>query len=268
MANIQLPNIRLYYEEHGAGAPILCIHGTSSSALMWGGSIEPLARLGRVIIYDRRGCTRSERPNPYLTTSPSEHADDAAALLGALAATPAIVIGRSYGGEVALDLALRYPRHVRALILLEGATLTLSPEARQWDAAMTERILASAADRPELAAELLLREVLGDAVWEEFPAELQCMFADNSPAVLAEFRGGPLGVTRDQLTRIRQPALLVAAADSPAAFREATRAVAAAIPGARVELIDGGHLVNPAHPVVLGFIEQMLADQVARAVIR
>jgi pimeloyl-ACP methyl ester carboxylesterase len=124
--------VRLYYEERGRGAPILCIHGGGSSALMWADAVEGLARLGRVISYDRRGCTRSERPEPYERTSVAEQADDAAALLDALAAAPAVVIGRSYGGAVAIDLALRYPDRVRALVLLEGDALGLSPAALEW----------------------------------------------------------------------------------------------------------------------------------------
>src|SRR5687768_17879869 len=112
--------VRLYYEEHGSGATILCIHGGGSSAVMWADAIEELARLGRVIAYDRRGCARSERPEPYERTSVAEHADDAAALLDALTAAPAVVVGRSYGGTVATDLALRYPDRVRALVLLEA----------------------------------------------------------------------------------------------------------------------------------------------------
>jgi pimeloyl-ACP methyl ester carboxylesterase len=50
----------------------------------------------------------------------SEHADDAAALLDALDAAPAVIIGRSYGGTVALDLAIRHPDKVRAIAVLEG----------------------------------------------------------------------------------------------------------------------------------------------------
>jgi len=109
-----------HYAERGAGAAILCIHGLSSSAQMWrDAAIDELARLGRVIVYDRRGCTRSERPEP-LETSVAQQAEDAAALLEGLDATPAVVIGRSYGGEVATELALRHRDHVRALVLLEG----------------------------------------------------------------------------------------------------------------------------------------------------
>ncbi|HEY8474656.1 MAG TPA: alpha/beta fold hydrolase [Natronosporangium sp.] len=75
--------VRLYCEERGSGAPILCVPGAGSSTQLWEGAIEQLARLGRVIAYDRRGCSRSERPDGYSRTSVAEHAADAAALLDA-----------------------------------------------------------------------------------------------------------------------------------------------------------------------------------------
>ncbi len=132
MPDVRVNGVRLYYEEHGSGDPILLIHGTSSSALIWGDAVDAAARLGRAIVYDRRGCTRSERPSPYDITSVPLHADDAAALLEALHATPATVIGRSYGGEIALDLASRYPEQVRALALLEPLVLGLDEDADRW----------------------------------------------------------------------------------------------------------------------------------------
>jgi pimeloyl-ACP methyl ester carboxylesterase len=259
MPDIQLPDIRLYYEEHGAGDPILCIHGTSSSAMVWGAAVAELARFGRVIVYDRRGCSRSQRPEPYVTTSVSEHADDAAALLEALAATPAIVIGRSYGGEVAIDLALRYPERVRALVLLEAAILGLAPDALHWAQEVNDVVQSAAATRGvEAVAEVFLRRVLGDAAWEQFPDAARRMFTANSPAILAEFAGGLQQVDPAALARIVQPTLLVAATDSPDAFRQVTEAMAAAIPHARTVLVGGGHLVNPAESAVLSFIQEGL----------
>src|SRR5437667_1786656 len=69
MAELNANGVRLYYEEHGRGDPILCIHGTSSSAMVWRpAAIDELSEQGRVILYDRRGCTRSERPDPYETS--------------------------------------------------------------------------------------------------------------------------------------------------------------------------------------------------------
>lgn len=64
--------VRLHYEEHGSGGPILCIHGAGSSAIAWADAAKELARLGRVITYDRRGCARSERPVPHQRTSVAE----------------------------------------------------------------------------------------------------------------------------------------------------------------------------------------------------
>lgn len=89
------------------------------------------------------------------------------------------------------------------------------------------------------------------------------MFADNGPAILAEFEGGGLEMDPVALARVQQPTLLVAAADSPDAFRQATDAMAAAIPKARTVLVGGGHLVNPAEPAVLSFIQEVLARRVS-----
>jgi esterase len=257
MPDIHLPRIRLYYEESGSGDPILCIHGTSSSAMVWGAATSELSQLGRVIVYDRRGCHRSERPVPYATTSVSEHADDAASLLQALGAVPAVVIGRSYGGEIATDLALRYPGAVRALVLLEGAPPALSAAAKRWEDEVTRATQAVAATRGvEAVAESFLRSVLGDAAWDQFPDETKRMFTGNSPAILAEMAGGNLLVDARTLAGITQPTLLVAAEDSPEAFREATEAMALALPDARTVLIGGGHLINPADPAVLSFLKE------------
>jgi len=257
MPELQVNGIRLYYEEHGEGPPILCVHGTGSSALMWGAVVPELAGLGRVIVYDRRGCTRSQRPDPYDKTSVAEHADDAAALLDALGATPATVVGRSYGGEVALDLALRYPERVRGLVVLEGASLNLSTEAMAWDESLRQQVLATAAEDVTTVGAKLIREVLGDGAWEGFPAPVRQMFTDNGPAIVAEINGGSLQVDQSALASIDKPTLLVAAAHSPEVFRQVTDVMAAAMPNSRTFIVEGGHLINPADPAVLRFLREL-----------
>jgi pimeloyl-ACP methyl ester carboxylesterase len=257
----EINGVRLYYEDRGHGAPILCVHGAGSSALVWADAAERLARLGRVISYDRRGCTRSERPRPYDRTSVAEHADDAAALLDALDAAPAVVVGRSYGGTVALDLALRHPHCVRALVVLEGdAPRELAPATAAWVDGLSARLCDVAAEAGvDAVAETLIDEVLGAGGWRSLPADLRQVLADNGAAVLAELRGEWwLDADAADLGSVTQPALLVAAADSRPELREPTDALARVLPNARVARVAGGHLIDPAAPEVLAFVEELL----------
>jgi len=260
MPEIRVNGVSLYYEEHGSGEPILCIHGTGSSAAIWEDAVKTLATRGRTIAYDRRGFSRSERPEPFVTDV-HQHADDAAALIDALAAAPAIVIGRSQGGEIAVDLALRYADRVRALALLEGGALSLGDAAARWLADLDEQVFAAAEADMGTVGRTMLTSVLGDGVWEQLPEPVQELFTDNGPAIVAEHRGGLLDVSAEQLGTILHPTLLVAAKSSPPALSEVTDLMAAAMPSATVAWVDGGHLIDPAHPAVLGFVDEVLAPR-------
>jgi esterase len=262
MSQISVNGVSIYYEEHGAGEPILCIHGTGSSAALWTDAAADLATRGRAIVYDRRGFARSGRPEPYVPDV-RQHADDAAALLDALGAVPAIVIGRSFGGEIAVDLARRYPDRVRALALLEGGGFSLSESFRAWSDELDKQILEAAETDMSSVGEVMLRSVVGDAGWDGVPEPVRRIFSANGPAIAAEHRGGLLDVSLEQLGTIGQLTLLVAGKDSPPAFADVTRIVARAIPAARVEWVEGGHLIDPAHPVVLAFVDEVLASAVA-----
>jgi pimeloyl-ACP methyl ester carboxylesterase len=258
MSEIRVNGVTLYYEEHGSGEPMLCIHGTGSSAALWSTAAAELGRRGRTIVYDRCGFGRSERPEPFLTDV-HKQADEAAALLDALGAAPALVIGRSHGGEIAVDLALRYPDRVRALALLEGGGLSLGDGVMRWIRELDERLEAAAASDIATVGETMLRGVLGEAAWEQLPEPVRATFTANGPAILAEERGGLLAVTPAELAAIEQPTLIVAAKDSPPAFAEAASLLSAAMPAATVAWVDGDHLIDPAHPAVLAFVDEVLA---------
>ena len=108
----------LYYEEAGEGAPILLIHPAGAAASTWGAATDELARIGRVITYDRRGYARSGG-EPARSISP--HTADAAAILEHLRAPPAVVVGTSAGSTIAVDLAVRRPELVGAVVAHEAA---------------------------------------------------------------------------------------------------------------------------------------------------
>jgi pimeloyl-ACP methyl ester carboxylesterase len=253
-------DVKLYYEERGSGTPIVGIHGAGSSALFWEDAAEALSDLGRVIVYDRRGCTRSERPAPYEMTSVEEHADDALALMRALDAEPAILIGRSYGGTVALDLALRHPQSVLGIALLEAGPMGLSPDYDAWYESLRVRLDELAADgRVDAVGETVIREVFG--AWEELPEAFREVFTDNSLALLAEIRGGE-HIENARLGELGVPTLIMTADESPEALQHGSDALVEALPGAKAVRVGGGHAIDPAGDAVRVFVASLIEQTV------
>ncbi|MGH8926444.1 MAG: alpha/beta fold hydrolase [Acidimicrobiia bacterium] len=154
---------------------------------------------------------------------------------------------------------------MRALVLLEPALFTVDPEADAWAGELRRNVLAAAAEDPAVAAEAVIRLALGDEAWESLPSDLQTLFRAAAPAVLAETRGlgldlseQPLRLSVEELAGIEQKALLVSSEDSPEVLRNVNDRLATALPNAELVLVPGGHLIHPAHPAVVQFLDQLL----------
>jgi pimeloyl-ACP methyl ester carboxylesterase len=161
---------------------------------------------------------------------------------------------------VAIDLALRFSDRVRALVLLEGDALGLSTAALGWTRGIRDRLREVAArDGVDAVYGALIGEVLGQGAWDSFPEEVRRILTENGPALLAE-----LGYVDEVMpdaaafATIDKPALLVAASESPPEQRVMTELMADALPDARTALVAGGHLIDPAAPEVLAFVEEEL----------
>ena len=236
----------LYYEERGAGVPILLIHPAGSTASTWGAVPGELARLGhRVISYDRRGNARSlDEPVRSVAT----HTADAAALLEYLQTPPAVVVGTSAGATIAIDLAVRRPDLVRAVVAHEAPwRFTRHLPARSQVAALVRIGWNVLRGRDCHAAEALLRGAYayrdGGSAWDAFPDEWRRVGRANARAALADFRNS-IGdyPSAAALSTIRVPVVCSYGARSPANMFRFARALAAAIPTARVEEVAGaGH---------------------------
>ena len=115
MPYAQVNGIRIYYEVHGTGEPLLWIGGLGANILEIPYLTDTYSREFQFIVFDSRGCGRSEKPvEDY---SMAGFADDTAGLLDALGIGSAYVYGSSMGGMIAQELALRHPEKVRALVL-------------------------------------------------------------------------------------------------------------------------------------------------------
>lgn len=111
----RINDINLYYEVHGAGEPLLMIHGLASRGQGYNYQIPALAPHFQLITFDNRGVGETDQPDePY---SIPQMADDAAALLDHLGIQTARVLGISMGGMIAQELALRHPQRVSKLAL-------------------------------------------------------------------------------------------------------------------------------------------------------
>ena len=107
--------IRIAYEMHGDGAPLLLIQGLGYPRWGWEPVLAPLAESFRVIAFDNRGIGESEiPPGPYTTRMLAE---DAIVVLDRVGVERAHVCGASLGGMVAQEVAVGWPERVDRLVL-------------------------------------------------------------------------------------------------------------------------------------------------------
>ena len=107
--------MRIAWERHGSGQPLLLIHGLGYARWGWEPVVEPLARSFDVILFDNRGIGESDAPpGPYTAAG---LAADAAQVLDEAGVERAHVLGTSLGGMVAQELALAAPERVDRLVL-------------------------------------------------------------------------------------------------------------------------------------------------------
>jgi proline iminopeptidase len=250
MSTATVNGTNLYYEQIGAGPPALVLHGGLGLDHTPYRGLDALADRLRLVYYDHRGNGRSERIAPDTITM-ERLADDAAALATRLEATPAVVIGHSYGGFVAQELAIRHPEQVAALILVDTTPGQLGesdapgedqgpPPPAEW----LEAVSSAPRDDAEFAAGLraLLPYYLADRA--SLPAVeaavsrivFDAAAANRSMEVLAGWSAA------DRLSAIRVPTLVVVGRHDLIASPAQARRIARRIPDARlVELEHSGH---------------------------
>src|SRR5258706_2488998 len=119
MPPVMVNGVELYYEESGAGDPVVFSHGLLWSGRMYDAQVAQLKSRWRCITYDHRGQGQSPpSPRPY---DMDDLAVDAAQLIEKLGAKPCHFVGLSMGGFVGLRLAIRRPELLRSLVLIESA---------------------------------------------------------------------------------------------------------------------------------------------------
>lgn len=129
---VKVPGAALYVEVRGSGPVLLCISGGPTDAGMFTDLGGRLADRYTVVSYDQRGHSRSALDGEPEDIPVALHADDAAAILAAVADEPAYVYGSSGGGTIGLELLVRHPELVRTVVAHEAPVFELLPDAARW----------------------------------------------------------------------------------------------------------------------------------------
>jgi pimeloyl-ACP methyl ester carboxylesterase len=254
MSTATVGDLDLYYEEHGAGDPLLLIMGLGADSAAWMFQVPDFARYYRTVVFDNRGVGRSAKPpGPY---SIAQMADDTAGLLDAVGIDRCHVVGVSMGGMIAQEMALRHPARVRGLVL---ACTYPEPDAeieRQRRASVAEMggsvtasgdiaIDLSSLD-PLLFFQNLLPRVFNQAFIDTELPRLMTLFGGalqygiSMEAILGQVAAVMSHRTTDRLHRIGAPTLVITG-DADLLIPPAhSDALARHIPGARLVKIPGG----------------------------
>jgi pimeloyl-ACP methyl ester carboxylesterase len=247
MPEVEVNGVRLYYELLGDGEPLVLVHGSWADATGWQLVVPGLADSFRVLVYDRRGHSRSERPDT--PGSVDEDGDDLAALLVALELAPAHVVTNSYGGNIALRLATSRPDVFRSLCchepplwsLLEGdaeSQAMLQQGARSVEA-VGRRIAEG--DHEGAARQFVEEVAFGPGAWEnELPPEVRAVMVQNAPTFLDELQDPEqLRIDEAALARLEVPVRLTEGSESPPVFPRVIERLAELVPAVTRETIEG-----------------------------
>jgi len=221
---LEVRGVELRWFERGSGHPVLLLHETAVASAAWLPLAEDLGPHARAIGFDRRAWGASGVPDGYARTTVEEQAEDAAALLEALEATPALVCGAGLGAVVALELLLGRRALVASAVLIEPPLLMLLPEATDQFAADRQLLESAAPDGVEGVVDLYLRGrllALGPGV-ERLPDPLTEPARERPRSVLAE-----LGATSawrrpvSSLSGAERRSLIVTCSGTPPLLRAA-----------------------------------------------
>jgi pimeloyl-ACP methyl ester carboxylesterase len=250
----------LHAEWHGAatsGAPLVLLHGLGSSSADWGPQLPAFTARHRVLAVDLPGHGRSPLPRGRLTVAGM--ADGVARLLARLDVPPAHVVGLSLGGCVALALALQAPERVRSLVLV-NAFARLRPAGPRGALRMLARLVLLAAPMERLAAHVARGIFPEPGQRDLYEAAVASLSRTPRRAYVAAC-GALAGFdARSRLAQVRCPTLIVAGGRDTTVPRTAKQALASAIPGARLVVLDESrHASNLDQPerfnrLVLDFI--------------
>jgi pimeloyl-ACP methyl ester carboxylesterase len=245
--------VKLYYEEHGAGMPLVLAYGIGGNADLWDVNVKALSAGHRVVLWEPRGHARSDSPADPMQYSFARWVLDLRAVLDHLGIRKAHVGGLSLGAGIATRFALRFPARVRSLLVTNSSSaagLPMSPaslvmRARSIEVTLNEGMEAMAefgmASNPNVANRLALDPSSKAEFYAYYRRLTPIGYANSLRALLA------MDYIHADLPKLRMPVLLIGGDRDPAL--EPMKAMHRKIRGSKlVVLSDASHFANRDQP--------------------
>lgn len=250
----------VHVEELGSGPGLLCLHGIGSSSRSFASQLQHLRGSYRVLAWDAPGYGRSA--DPPSAPGIDGYADAAAALIAQRGLGSVHVLGVSFGGVVAVRLAMRHPLCVRSLILADSSPGSAVDPERAEQMRQRGALLAAA------GADTFARTRAPRLLSPSAPAELIREVAVNMAASIRlpgyAYAAEAMAEAdhRDVFSRIAVPTLVLCGSEDGVTPPSISRDIARSVPGARLRLIEGaGHLSNQEQPRLFNrLVAEFLAD--------
>lgn len=249
MPFIDVRDLTIYYELHGAGERVLWISGTGADLRQNPARGKgPLEQRFEVLMYDQRGLGRTSKPDvPYTMI---DYADDAAGLMDALGWERAHVVGVSFGGMVAQQLALRHPERVDRLVLActssggdGGESFPLGTIDDLPEAERLPRVMELFDSRNDLRADPPVYAPQFEWLSKVMAAApLNADDPDHEMGRRRQLAARDGHDTFDRLGEISAPTLVIGGRFDQQAPPDNLERLARAIPEAELVMVDGGHL--------------------------
>lgn len=260
----KIGDLELYYERMGQGPRLLFISGTGGDLRLKPNVFDgPLPKHFDTLAYDQRGLGQSSKPDrPY---SMAEYAEDAARLMEEIGWGSALVIGVSFGGMVAQELAINHPHMVEGLVL--ACTTPGGAGGSSYPFHTIEHLKGEERARHMIP----ISDLRHDAAWaaahpEQYAKMVELAAADpyaDEPGMAGgrhrQIEARARHDTWDRLDQIRCPTLVCAGRYDGIAPPEIVGAMANRIRGAELRLFEGGHLFmlqdREAFPAMIRFLK-------------
>jgi pimeloyl-ACP methyl ester carboxylesterase len=277
--------VSLAYQEHGAGTPVVFVHGSVSDLRTWKHQLPAMRGRYRAIAYSRRYARPNEDIDDGVDDQMLPHVEDLVAFLRSLEIDRAHLVGHSWGGFITLLTAIRHPDLVHSLVLMEPPVLTLFMSNRPGPGELlrlcfkrpittiaTVRFGVTAVAPAQKAFrrgdnESALRAfgcgVLGKPAFEKLSEARLQQVRDNIKAERAKTLGeGFPPLSENDVRAMRAPSLLLVGERSPLFLRRLSSSLLELLPKSeRVEIARASHIMHEDNP---DLVNQTILDFLRR----